>query len=303
LQAGASAEAQRNFAVAITEFRLVTDLEPSSTAGFLSLGRAYMENGQYGAAIDPLKHALERDPDLLPAHQLLGYALLAQGYAAEAIPHLDKMHDQGALGIAKLEIGQAPEAVSNLQPALEKNPDDPDLLYYLSPASEMPSEQSVERLSATHPESARALQSQGHVLFAVHNLPEDEKAYQQALGLRPDVPGLHLELGQIYAEGSKWADAEKEFRAEAKLQPGSSEAAYRFGDALLQEGKIPEAVSELKRSNQLRPDMPETLYALGKAASLSADRWGRTRVAACRPTRKRHTAGGPGALCPGRPLS
>ncbi len=42
-----------------------------------------MENQEYGAAIAPLKHALELSPDLAAAHQLLGYALLAQGYNAE----------------------------------------------------------------------------------------------------------------------------------------------------------------------------------------------------------------------------
>ena len=50
------------------------------------------------AALAPLKHALELDSGLAPAHQLLGYALLAQGYAAEAIPHLDRAHEQAALG-------------------------------------------------------------------------------------------------------------------------------------------------------------------------------------------------------------
>ncbi|MBV8812754.1 MAG: tetratricopeptide repeat protein, partial [Acidobacteriaceae bacterium] len=66
----------------------------------------------------------------------------------------------------------------------------------------------------------------------------------------------------------QWDKAEQEFRAECKLQPGSAEASYRLGDALLQEGKVREARTELERANRLRPDMPETLYALGKAASL-----------------------------------
>ena len=70
---------------------------------------------------------------------------------------------------------------------------------------------------------------------------------------------------------SRWPQAEEQFRAEAKLQPGNAEAAYRLGDALLQQGKAHEARAELERSNKLQPQMPETLYAMGKAAALDGD--------------------------------
>jgi len=87
--------------------------------------------------------------------------------------------------------------------------------------------------------------------------------------VRPDLAGLRLELGQVFAAGSEWAKAEEQFRGEAKLQPGSAEAAYRLGNALLQQGKMKEAAEELKRSDSLSSDMPETLNALGKAAAIS----------------------------------
>lgn len=83
--------------------------------------------------------------------------------------------------------------------------------------------------------------------------------------MRPDLPGLRLELGQVYASTSDWPKAEEFYRQEAQLQPGSAEAAFRLGDALMQEGKMKEALAELQRSDQLRPDMPETLYAIGKS--------------------------------------
>jgi tetratricopeptide (TPR) repeat protein len=101
LQAGTEAEKQRQFDVAIAEFKKVTELAPALPDGFINLGQAYMENQDYGAAIPPLKHAVQLAPDLGAAHQLLGYALLAQGYNAEAIPHLEKIQEQTALGIAR----------------------------------------------------------------------------------------------------------------------------------------------------------------------------------------------------------
>jgi Flp pilus assembly protein TadD len=88
---------------------------------------------------------------------------------------------------------------------------------------------------------------------------------------RPDIPELHLELGEVYAGAFQWAKAEAEFRAQTKLQPGNAEAAYRLGTALLEQGKAHEAQVELARADKLQPDMPETLYSLGKAASLQGD--------------------------------
>ena len=64
------------------------------------LAECCIEKRDYAAAVPPLKHAVELNPNLEGAHRLLGYALLAQGFAAEAIPHLEKAHDEDALGIA-----------------------------------------------------------------------------------------------------------------------------------------------------------------------------------------------------------
>ena len=271
MQAGIEAEKQRQPDLAIAEFRKVTELEPTLAEGFVHLGQAYMENHDYGSAIAPLKHALDIDANLAPAHQLLGYSLLAQGYAAEAIPHLERVQDKTALGIAQVQTGQLPEAVANLQAALAEHPNDPDLLYYLGRASGLLSKQSIDTLLAAYPDSARAHQAMGENYFVLRRMPDAEKEYRDALRLRPDIPEVHLELGEVYAGAFQWAKAEEEFRAQTKLQPGNAEAFYRLGAALLEQGKVREARAELLRADKLMPDMPETLYSLGKAASLDGD--------------------------------
>src|SRR6202795_2077041 len=271
MQAGVAADKQRQFDVAIAEFQKVTELDPTFEDGFISLGQAYMEKRDFASAIAPLKHALEVNPDSTPAHQLLAYALLVQGYAAEAIPHLARAQDRTALGIAQIQIGQLPEAVANLQAALAAHPNDPDILYYLGRASGLLSKQSIDTLLAAYPDSPRAHQAMGENYFVLRQMPDAEKEYREALRLRPDVPEVHLELGEVYAGAFQWPKAEEEFRAQAKLQPGNAEAAYRIGAALLEQGKAHEARAELMRADKLMPDMPETLYSLGKAASLEGD--------------------------------
>jgi tetratricopeptide (TPR) repeat protein len=270
-QAGIQADQQKKIEVAIAEFRYVTEMEPKFADGFIRLGLAYIEKQEYGAAIAPLKQAVRLDPESIPAHRFLGYALLAQGYATEAIPQLESAHESGALGIAQTQAGKLPEAVANLQAALARQPDDPDLLYYMGRAAGLLAKQSVDTLLTLAPDSARAHQAMAENYFVLRQMPQAEKDYLAALRIRPNVPEVHLELGQVYAATAQWPKAEAQFRAETKLQPGNAEAAYRLGDALLEQGKVREARAELQRADRLLPNMPETLYALGKAASLEND--------------------------------
>ena len=271
MQAGVDAHKQGHFEAAAAEFRKATESDPSLVEAFLDLGEVELELRDYAAATTALKRALELSPELDSAHLQLGYALLAQGYAEQAIPHLERVHASEALGIAYIDTGRYQEAIANLRAALAKRPDDPDLLFYMGRASGLLSKQTIDTLLAAHPESARAHQAMAENYFVLRQMPQAEKEFAAALQQRPDIPGLHLELGLVYAGAAQWSKAEEAFRAEAKLQPGNAEAAYRLGSALLQQGKDREALAELKRADELQPDMPETLYSLGKAASLSGE--------------------------------
>jgi tetratricopeptide (TPR) repeat protein len=271
VQAGMEARRQGNVAEEIIQFKKVTELEPQQPAAFVNLGSAYMESHQYGAAITPLRRALELDANLIGAHQMLGYALLSQGYAAEAIPHFEQCRAFDGLGIAQLETGKLPEAVSSLEAALEKRPGDPDLLYYLERASGLLSKQVFDTLVSAHPDSARTHEAQADSDAILRRVPEAEKEFQEVLRLRPDLPGVQLALGELYASASQWEKAETAFRTETQLRPGDAEAAYNFGMALLQLGKVHQARLELVRADSLKKEMPETLYALGKASLLDGD--------------------------------
>ncbi len=270
-EAATEAERLKQFDAAVAEYHKVTELEPAFAQGFVNLGQAYVEQQNYDAAVAPLKHALKLDPNLGAAHQLLGYTLLAQGYYAEAISHLERVDDPGALGVAQLETGKLPEAIANLQTALARQPANADLMYYLSRASGLFSKELVDTLMAQYPDSPRAHQAMGENYYVLRQMPQAEKDYREALKLQPNLPEVHMELGQVYAGSGQWEKAEAEFRAQTKLQPGNAEAAYRLGNALLQQGKAKEALPELRRADKLLPGMPETLYSLGKAAAVEGD--------------------------------
>jgi tetratricopeptide (TPR) repeat protein len=271
VHAGVEAEKSGQLDAAVAEFQKATELDPKLAVAFADLGGIYIEKRDYAAAISPLKRAIEISPDMEAAHRLLGYALLAQGYATEAIPHLEQAHAQEVLGIALLEAGKLPEAVAVLQQALAQNPDDSELLYYYGRASGLLSKQVFDQLEARFPDSARAHQMMAQDYAVLRDVPAAEREFLEALRLRPQTAGLHLQLGELYARAQQWDRAEEQFRLETEIQPGSAEAFYRLGEARLQLGKFHEAREALVHSDQLREDMPETLYQLGKAAAMDGD--------------------------------
>src|SRR5260370_586225 len=90
IQTGIEAQKQGRLNDAIADFRRVTELAPDLPAPFVSLGEAYMQNGNYEAAIAPLKQALDVSPGLIGPRQMLALSLLSPGYAAQASRHLEK---------------------------------------------------------------------------------------------------------------------------------------------------------------------------------------------------------------------
>lgn len=271
VQAGLKAKEEGNLDAAVREFQQVVALAPQLAAAHMNLGAAYYEKRDYPNAEIALAKALELKPDLIGAHAMLGVALLARGFAEKAIPHLERAEMINVLGVALLEAGRITEAVEKLQAALQKQPGDPDLLYYLGHAFGRLSGQAFDQLLAQHPNSPRARQARAENHVALGQREAAEKEFRTVLEVRPDLRGIHLALGELYLSTADFDKAESEFRAELELSPGNAAALYRLGAVLLKKGQIREARTHLERANQLKPEMPETLYEMGKAAALEND--------------------------------
>jgi Flp pilus assembly protein TadD len=78
-------------------------------------------------------------------------------------------------------------------------------------------------------------------------------------------------LGELYLESGDYSKAEPEFRAEARLSPGSAAVSYKLGLVLANLGRTTEAIAELRRADAAQPGVPETLIELGKALTASGD--------------------------------
>src|SRR5271170_5991663 len=69
----------------IEQFRKMTEADPNNEIGHFSLGREYLEAGDYDAAVRSLRRTVELNPNIAKAYQLIGSALLKQNKRDEAI--------------------------------------------------------------------------------------------------------------------------------------------------------------------------------------------------------------------------
>ena len=271
IESGLRAKSAGDLDTAIQEFARVAELAPGLAAAHVNLGAVYLQKKDYAKAAVNLNKALELNTDLPGAHGMLGAALLAQGYAQEAIPHLEKGQANDLLGVALLEADRARDAVDHLEAALGKRPGDPDLLYYLAQAHDRLAKQVFEQLRQSSPDSPRTHQALGEALAASGKTAEAEQHFRTALATRADLRDVHYALGELYLESGDYSKAEPEFRAEARLSPGSAAVAYKLGLVLANLGRTTEAIVELRRADAVQPGVPETLIELGKALTASGD--------------------------------
>jgi tetratricopeptide (TPR) repeat protein len=91
-------------------------------------------------------------------------------------------------------------------------------------------------------------------------------AYQQAIALKPDVPGYHNNLGNVQARSGKVDDARASYTKSAELDPPNAATAWRnFGISLYNAGRLKEAVEPLKKASELDSKNPQVWYLLGAA--------------------------------------
>jgi len=244
---------------------VVAQAQPDAADAHLRRAAAYREKRDYSHAIPELRRALELRPGLTQAHGMLGEALLAQGFAAEALPHLERAGMLYLHAVALVETNRLPEAIGELLQVQARRPNDPDVLFYLGKASGALMQQTFQRLVRLHPDSARSYELQAQNFLGQRRGDLAEPLFREALKRQPDLPGIHKALGSILMERGDLDGAEKELRAEAELTPGDAETAWRLGSALLKKGQSKDALGELRRSDRLKPEMLETLFDLGRA--------------------------------------
>ncbi len=155
------------------------------------------------------------------------------------------------LGMFLLKQGQADEAISHLQVALQILSKSGQVHYNLSRA-------------IVHCDLASASMRKGLIDEAIMHL-------RKAVELQPDYADAHYNLGSVLFQKGDTDQAVAEWRATLSINPDDAGAHTALGDALLQKGQLREAIGHYQAALEIEPRSVWPLNHLAWVLSTSDD--------------------------------
>lgn len=169
------------------------------------------------------------------------------------------------LGVVQLGAGDADAASSTLDAAAKIDPGNVDILYHRGRAHMLVSKESYEQMYKADPQSWRVHQALAQSFVEADRLEDAVKECQVALGARPNEPGLHEELGDIYWKQNQLEKAESAFQEELKVDGENLSSMYKLAVVSLQRSKPELTVSLLTEVLRRAPKHADAHYQLGRA--------------------------------------
>ncbi len=283
------------------------ELNPSQNDARYWLGLTWSALGKYGAAIEELWGALQKDSKNVDILYALTEAYLdfSTVLSKRVGPHsLDQgrrqaLEDQA--GIKKLvarrgvepwdqlvrewkemegrykDVLKSPRATVGEGSALPRErqalPYQPaeEGLYILTRIYGELAQLTAQRVWELEPESYRAHQLVGEASEGKEDYEKALSEYREALRLAPQAPGLHYAIGHAYWQMKRFDDAIPELQKELALNAYHSNANYVLGHIYLYRREVEKAAHHLQVAVEAEPDFVEARKQWGKALSLLHD--------------------------------
>jgi tetratricopeptide (TPR) repeat protein len=169
------------------------------------------------------------------------------------------------LGVAQLGAGDAEAASLSLDKAAALSPADVDILYHRGRAHMLVSKNSYEQMYRAEPNSWRVHQALAQSFVEADRLDDAAQECLNALNLRPNEPGLHEELADIYWKQNNLEKAEAAFQEELKIDPESLSSIYKLAVVSLERSKPEATIALLGDLLKQAPHYRDAHYQKGRA--------------------------------------
>ena len=236
------------------------------------LGEIEEKDGKFVAAENQYETAAHMDPSEsnlfdwgseLLVHRTLDPAVNVFESAAEHYPNSPRLAI--GLGMALYSRGNYDDAVKALLKAADLDPSDPRCYYFLSKAYDSSPSQAGEviqrfrRFMELQPQNGRA-----HYYYAMSlwkgrraqdanlDVGKIESLLKRATVLDPKLPEAHLQLGNLYSDQSKYAEAIPHYQRALQANADLADAHYRLGQAYVHTGQKVRAQGQLEIYERLR---------------------------------------------------
>jgi tetratricopeptide (TPR) repeat protein len=230
-------EKARNYVVAVNEYGKAAHMDPSELNLF-----------DWGSE--------------LLVHQTPNPAIEVFAQGVKRYPHSPRL--ALGLGLAYYVYGSYDDAVKALMRGTDLAPSDPRAYYFLSKAYDRSPSQIDEvverfrRFADLRPRDAKATFYYAISLWKGRRsetsqayLDQVESLLKKAIALDPSFPEAHLQLGNLYSQRLKYAEAVPEYLESLRLSPNVPDAHFRLGQAYFHVGKKDLADKEFQLHQQL----------------------------------------------------
>lgn len=218
---------------------------------------------ELAAHLDPSESNLFDWGSELLIHQTLEPAISVFQNAVERFPESPRLAI--GLGMALYALGKYDDAVKSLLRAADLAPSDPRCYPFLSRAYDSSPSQAGEviqrfrRFAELQPHNGRALYYYAMSLWKGKrvedpgmDLHQIESLLKQSIALDPKLAEAHLQLGNLYSDQKKYADAIPEYTAALALNSDLADAHYRLGQAYVRTGDAAHGKEQLEIYQNLR---------------------------------------------------
>jgi tetratricopeptide (TPR) repeat protein len=218
---------------------------------------------EIAAHMDPSESNLFDWASELLVHRTLEPSIEIFRQATERYPQSSRLAI--GLGMALYSLGKYDDAVVSLLRAADLSPSDPRIYPFLSRAYDSSPGQADEvikrfrRFADLQPRNGRALYYYAMSLWkgkraqdAGLDLHQIESLLTKSIELDPALADAQLQLGNLYSDQSKYADAIPHYKRALELNTDLADAHYRLGQAYVRTGEKDRAQQELQVYQQLR---------------------------------------------------
>ena len=221
---------QGDFEQAIVYMRKSIEINPRSSMYFQNLGGVLLKAGQIQEAIQCIKQALKIQPDNPEAAKTLKIALDLQRSSTELKEINDPKSDPQKL-------------IRRFQEELRSLPNKPISHYNLGTAYyDLDKEQAIYHLRLAVQGDPSLFRAHFNLANLLHKHTKDLEGaishYKKALHLNPGYGNAWNNLGTVYQELYKWAEALECFERAIEIGPSHASAQYNKGTTLLTTGQL-----------------------------------------------------------------
>ena len=238
------------------------------------LGEIEEKDGKFVEAANEYETAAHMDPSEsnlfdwgseLLIHRTLAPAIEVFQHATERYPKSPRLVI--GLGMALYSRGNYDEAVKALLQGADLDPSDPSCYLFLSKAYDSSPSQANEvierfrRFAELQPRNGRASFYYAMSLWKGKraqdpdlNLQQIESLLKTSIALDPKLAEAHLQLGNLYSDQNKYAEAVPEYEKALQFGPDLADAHYRLGQAYVRTGDKDRAQQQFQVYQQLRAE-------------------------------------------------